>query len=370
MQKPFDLSKFRKSVQKNIDGVSVGFNDPVMWIHSGNYALNYLISSDFNRGIPLSKVSMFAGEPGSGKSLLCMGGIAKNAQEQGVTVVVLDSENALDEEWLKAAGLDTSEDKLIRLGVTFIDEVASVINEFMSTYEKENKDVNPSEAPPVLFIVDSLGMLLSKTEAEQFDKGDLKGDMGRKAKALKALVQRCVNMFAHWPVGMVCTNHVYASQDMYNPEDKISGGSGFVYASSIVASMKTSKLKGENKSDIRGIRSRIKINKSRHSKPFEAIELQIPYDKGIDEYSGLVELLEKMGILKQDGRKLTYTFSDGTKRKEFRTRWNKELLENILNDLKQRDIDAIVNSHLVNNENSDDDNENNVDEEDDEGDNY
>ena len=62
--KPFDLSKLRKDLTKSIDGISFGFNDPTDWIDTGNYALNYLISGDFHRGVPLGKVTMFAGESG------------------------------------------------------------------------------------------------------------------------------------------------------------------------------------------------------------------------------------------------------------------------------------------------------------------
>jgi hypothetical protein len=44
MGKPFDVSKFRKSITKSIDGISVGFNDPTDWISTNNYALNYMIT--------------------------------------------------------------------------------------------------------------------------------------------------------------------------------------------------------------------------------------------------------------------------------------------------------------------------------------
>jgi hypothetical protein len=64
MAKPFDLSKFRKTLTKSIEGISVGFRDPTTWISTGNYALNYLISNDFNKGVPLGKFTMFAGESG------------------------------------------------------------------------------------------------------------------------------------------------------------------------------------------------------------------------------------------------------------------------------------------------------------------
>ena len=71
MQKPFDLSKFRTGITKSISGISAGFHDPQDWISTGNYTLDYLISGDFNKGIPLGKVSVFAGESGSGKSVTC-----------------------------------------------------------------------------------------------------------------------------------------------------------------------------------------------------------------------------------------------------------------------------------------------------------
>ncbi len=50
MAKAFDISKFRKSITKNIEGLSIGFNDPVDWISTNNFALNYLISGDFYKG--------------------------------------------------------------------------------------------------------------------------------------------------------------------------------------------------------------------------------------------------------------------------------------------------------------------------------
>jgi len=96
MGKPFDVSKFRKEITKSIDGLSIGFNDPTDWVSTGNFALNYLISGDFHRGIPLGKVTVFAGESGAGKSYICSRNIIKNAQQRCIFVVLVDSENALD----------------------------------------------------------------------------------------------------------------------------------------------------------------------------------------------------------------------------------------------------------------------------------
>jgi RecA/RadA recombinase len=469
--KAFDVSKFRKTLTKSIEGLGVGFNDPTDWISCGNYALNYLISGDFNKGIPLGKVTVFAGESGclpalakvdvkytinevgfnetvtvsklrelvhdsaveklkistpddyqlvgqwfdkgslsivkittatrsaesatnhlyqledgewvtageltigdsvmtvdgaeeitskeyladaecydfevlhpnhrywsdgfsshnSGKSYICSGNIVKNAQEQGIFVVLIDSENALDEAWLKALGVDTDESKLMRLSMSMIDDVAKTISEFM----KEIKGMNEEDRPKVLFVVDSLGMLLTPVDVNQFEGGDLKGDMGRKPKALMALVRNSVNLFGNYNVGMVCTNHTYDSQDPYNPDPRISGGSGPIFASSIVVAMKKLKLKedeeGNKTTTVQGIRAGCKIMKTRYAKPFEDIEVHIPYTEGMSLYSGMFGLLERKGLITKEGNRYSYIDTTGVTHKYFRKEWNRN--ENGILDL-------------------------------------
>ena len=102
-----------------------------------------------------------------------------------------------------------------------IDDVAKTVSDFMKDYKAEYAEKDKDERPKVLFVVDSLGMLLTPTDVDQFNKGDMKGDMGRKPKALTALVPNTVNMFGEYNVGMLCTNHI-CSQDMFDPDDKIS----------------------------------------------------------------------------------------------------------------------------------------------------
>ena len=137
MAKPFDISKFRKDITKSIEGLSIGFNDPTDWISTGNYALNYLISGDFNKGVPLGKVTVFAGESGAGKSFICSGNLVRHAQEQGIFVVLVDSENALDEAWLHALGVSTAENKLLKLNMAMIDEVGKTISMFVKDYKTQ-----------------------------------------------------------------------------------------------------------------------------------------------------------------------------------------------------------------------------------------
>jgi len=350
MGKPFDVSKFRKDITKSIDGLSIGFHDPTDWISTGNYALNYLISGDFYKGVPMGKVTVFAGESGAGKSYFASANIVKNAQEQGIFVVLIDSENALDESWLHALGVDTDESKLLKLSMSMIDDVAKTISTFMKDY----KSMADEDRPKVLFVIDSLGMLLTPTDVDQFDKGDMKGDMGRKPKALTALVRNTVNMIGSYNVGMVCTNHTYASQDMFDPDDKISGGQGFIYASSIVVAMRKLKLKedldGNKTSEVNGIRSACKVMKTRYAKPFEGVQVKIPYETGMDPYSGLMDMFEKQGLLVKQGNRLKYTTAAGEEILEFRKGWDGEKLEVIMHDIsnglvnKSMEVEPIENT--------------------------
>lgn len=321
MVRPFDVSKFRKTLTKAIDGLGMGFNDPTDWISTGNFALNYRISGSFTKGVPLGKVTVFAGESGSGKSYICSGNLIRQAQLQGIFVVLVDSENALDEAWLQALGVDTSEDKLLKLNMAMIDDVAKTISEFIKGY----KEMPEGERAKVLFVIDSLGMLLTPTDVNQFEAGDLKGDMGRKPKALTALVRNCVNTFGSLNVGLVATNHTYASQDMFDPDDKISGGQGFIYASSIVVAIRKLKLKededGNKITEVRGIRSACKVMKTRYAKPFESVQIKIPYDTGMNPYSGLVDMFESTKMLEKEGNSLVFTRLDGSKIKKFRKAW-------------------------------------------------
>jgi RecA/RadA recombinase len=224
---------------------------------------------------------------------------------------------------------------MLKLNMAMIDDVAKVISDFI----KEYKTLPEEGRPKVLFVLDSLGMLLTPTDVNQFEAGEMKGDMGRKPKALTSLVRNCVNMFGSLNIGLVCTNHTYASQDMFDPDDKISGGQGFIYASSIVVAMKKLKLKededGNKISEVKGIRAACKIMKTRYNKPFESVQVKIPYETGMNPYSGLVDMFEGKGLLKKEGNSLVYTLIDGTVIKQFRKAWERnenESLDKVMAD--------------------------------------
>jgi RecA/RadA recombinase len=313
---PFDISKLRKGIDKSIQGLSYGFNDPKTWLSTGCYALNYLISDDFFGGIPLEgKFTMFAGDSGSGKSYIASANIIKDAQKKSVFMVLVDTENALDESWLKALDVDTSPDKMLKISGATIDDVSAMIGMLIDMYKAENDSKPYADRPKLMIIIDSLGMLITPNNERQYMEGDQKGDMGLKAKQITNMLRVTMAKIAAQPIGLLATNHVYDSQDQYKP-DTIPGGKMLEFASSVIVQMNKYLLKEDENGvklvngAVAGIRSTAVVRKSRYAKPFEKVYLNIPYDKGMDPYSGLFDLFEKKGIVVKDGMRWVYSTHD------------------------------------------------------------
>lgn len=355
MQKPFDISKFRKGVTKNIPGISVGFNDPTTWIDTGCYALNYMISEDFFKGIPLEgKFTMLAGESGSGKSFIASANCVRYCQEHDIFPILIDTENGLDDSWLTSLGVDTEEGydkvtgetnkkepKIMRIAASKVDDIAKILSEVIENYKEQHDGKPRNEKPKMLFVIDSLGMAITPTEVDQFDKGDMKGDLGRKAKQMTALIRTSMSKIAAENIGIIATNHTYASQDMFKPDAVIAGGQGIVYASSVIISMEQRKLKedeeGNKTTEVQGIRSAVHVRKSRYAKPFEKVEIRIPYETGMSPYSGLFDLFEKKKILASNGSKYSYkSLLNGT-----------EVFNKKKKEIKNEDLDLIMEQFMI-----------------------
>ena len=165
-------------------------------------------------------------------------------------------------------------------------------------------------------------MMTTPVEQNQFEAGNMKGDMGHKPKQLGSLVRNLVVQIADLNIGVICTNHTYASQDMFDPDDKISGGNMAIYASSIVVAIKKLKLKeneeGQKITEVDGVKAACKIMKSRYGKAFETCKMNIRFDKGLEPYSGLFDYWERLGVLTKVGNRYKYICNDGTEILEFR----------------------------------------------------
>jgi RecA/RadA recombinase len=344
--KIFDLTKFAREYTKK-HKIETGFSDPETFMSSGSYALDHMISNrwpkDGGGGFPLEgQICMVAGSSGSGKSLIISGQVVKWCRANGVLVVLFDAENAVSKSWIRALGVNPDDTSgLLRIPVSSPDDVASAISDFMKSYNENNEGVPKEQQQKVLFVIDSLGMLMPTTEQDQFADGSMRGQFGARAKQLKQLMSNLLRIFSNKNVGCLCSNHVYQSSDMFKPGAVVSGGEGIVFAASIIVTLEKFKLKEDENGvklvggAVRGIRSKAQVMKSRFAKPFEQIELLIPWTEGLNPYTGLVDLFEGSGVLVKSGNKLEYiSKTTGEVHKLYRKEWLKsyELLDLIMNE--------------------------------------
>jgi hypothetical protein len=61
--------------------------------------------------------------------------------------------------------------------------------------------------------------------------------------------------------------------------------------------------------------------KTRYAKPFEGVQVKIPYETGMNPYSGLIELFEKKDLLVKQGNRLKYIDLNGEEHLDYRKAW-------------------------------------------------
>tara|TARA_R110002074_G_scaffold102953_4_gene222335 strand:- start:3024 stop:3407 length:384 start_codon:yes stop_codon:yes gene_type:complete len=80
-------------------------------------------------------------------------------------------------------------------------------------------------------------------------------------------------------------------------------------------------LDGNKISEVKGIRAGCKVMKTRYAKPFEGVQVKIPYETGMNPYSGLIELFEKKDLLVKQGNRLKYIDLNGEEHLDYRKAW-------------------------------------------------
>lgn len=292
--------KFLKDFKKNIEKlktVNVGISAPKKWYSSGNYALNKILTGSYFRAIPEGRITAFVGPSGAGKSFLSSNVLAQ-AQKEGAHLVILDSENALDVDFLVKIGIDISEEKLTYIQVGMMEDVNSVCSDFFTGYEKEHGR-NNYDAPRIVMVLDSIAMLSTSTEVENYAKdGTTKGDQGQRAKRSKMMLRMILSSITKLPITVLVTDHVY-------PADPMAGDGLWAITNStrffpsLIGLVTRLKLKEE--SEVIGVRMRVEAFKTRFAKLGSKVELEVPYSTGMSPYSGLLDLLELDKVVTKSG---------------------------------------------------------------------
>lgn len=292
------LKDFDKELSK-FDGVGTSSLPPRYWYSTGNCTLNRIISGSFKKGIPQGRITNLAGSSGAGKSFVAAN-LVKAAQKDGAFCLVVDSENALDDEFMSKIGVNVKENYKYA-EVTTIPQVIKVVSSFLKGYKKEYGEAE--DAPQILILIDSLDMLMTETEEDNYDKGVTKGDQGQRNKQLKAMLRNFVQDIKKLNVAMVVTSQVYKNQDVTNGEGNWIVSDAVKYAASQIILLSKLKLKDDSGKvqSYSGIRMKCEGYKTRFTRPFQNITIEVPYETGMDPYSGLAEAAVELGVVKKSG---------------------------------------------------------------------
>jgi len=308
MAKQDFLKDFSKELT-DMEGIGTSSTPPRYWYSTGNFVLNKVVSGSFYKGIPQGRITNLAGPSGAGKSFVAAN-VVRAAQQAGAMILVVDSENALDDEFMRKIGVDTKRDDYVYTDVVTINDVAKVVSRFLKGYK--DSFGNDDKAPQALVLIDSLDMLITETEQEHYDKGVQKGDQGQKNKQLKQMLRTFLQDVKRLNVSMIVTSQVYKNQDVLNGEGVWIVGDAVKYSASQIVLLSKLKLKDKEANVAIGIRMKCEGYKTRFTKPFQTVVIEVPYDTGMDPYSGLLETAVDMGIVEKKGSRYALTGKDQT----------------------------------------------------------
>ena len=283
------------------EGVEAG--DVDSFIDTGSLAFNALLSGSIYGGMPSNKITAIAGEAATGKTFFALGIVkAFLDKNKDAGVIYFESESALTKDLVESRGIDSSRMVIVPVATVqeFRHQSIKVIDKYLEQDEKNRK--------PLMFVLDSLGMLSTTKEMEDTAEGKETRDMTR-SQIVKAAFRVLTLKLGKAKVPMIMTNHTYDVIGSMFPQKEMGGGSGLKYAASNIVYL--SKRKEKDGKEIIGNVIHCKNYKSRLTKENAMIDVRLTYDKGLDQHYGLLDLAVKYGIFKSVSTRIE--LPDGSK---------------------------------------------------------
>ena len=277
------------------DGVAAG--DVTSFVDTGSYIFNAVVSGSLFGGIPSNKVTALAGESSTGKTFFALSVVRSflNNHPTG-GVIYFESESAISKDMIETRGIDSK--RMVIFPVATIEEFRTQAVRIVDKYMKEPKD----QRQPLMFVLDSLGMLSTSKEMQDIADDKQVRDM-TKSQLIKGAFRVLTLKLGQANIPMIVTNHTYDVIGSYVPTKEMGGGSGLKYAASTIVYL--SKSKEKEGTDLVGNIIKCEAKKSRLSKEGSKVATRLYFDeRGLDKYYGLLELGEKYGVFKRVGNRI------------------------------------------------------------------
>ena len=277
------------------EGVAAG--DIIDYVDTGSYIFNALVSGSLFGGLPSNKVTALAGESSTGKTFFALS-VVRNFLRDNPTggVIYFETESAISRDMIESRGIDSS--RMVLFPVSTIEEFRTQACRIVDKYMKEPKD----KREPMMFVLDSLGMLSTSKEMEDVANDKQVRDM-TKSQLIKGAFRVLTLKLGQAQVPMIVTNHTYDVIGSYVPTKEMGGGTGLKYAASTIIYL--GKKKEKDGTEVVGNIIKCEAKKSRLTKEGSKIETRLFYDeRGLDKYYGLLELGEQYGVFQRVGNRV------------------------------------------------------------------
>ena len=206
------------------DGVAAG--DVDNYVDTGSYIFNALVSGSLYGGIPSNKVTALAGETSTGKTFFALS-VVRNFLEANPTggVIYFETESAISKEMIESRGIDSQ--RMVLFPVSTIEEFRTQACRIVDKYMKEPK------REPMMFVLDSLGMLSTSKEMDDISNDKQVRDM-TKSQLIKGAFRVLTLKLGQAKIPMIVTNHTYDVIGSYVPTKEMGGGTGLKHAASTI----------------------------------------------------------------------------------------------------------------------------------------
>jgi len=278
------------------DGIAAG--DVSNFIDTGSYIFNALVSGSIYGGLPSNKITALAGESSTGKTFFTLSVVRHFLDtDPDAGVIYFESESAISKTMIEDRGIDSQ--RMIIVPVTTVQEFRTQALNVLKKYKEQDE----KDRKPMMFVLDSLGMLSTTKEVQDSAEGKETRDMTR-AQVVKAIFRVLTLELGRCNVPLIVTNHTYDVVGAYVPTKEMGGGSGLKYAASTIIFLSKSKER-DSKKEIVGNIIKCEAKKSRFTQENSKVETRLFYDeRGLDRYYGLLELGEKHGVFERKGNRV------------------------------------------------------------------
>ena len=239
-------------------------------------------------GFARGRVIEIFGPESSGKTTLCLSGVA-NAQKAGGIAAFVDAEHALDPVFAQ------------RLGVNIDDLLVSQPDNGEEALEITESLVRSNAVD--IIIVDSVAALVPRSELEG-NMGD--AQMGLHARLMSQALRKLTGTISRSRTTVIFVNQIrHKIGVMFGSPETTTGGNALKFYASVRLDIR--RIETLKKADVAyGNRVRVKVVKNKLAPPFRQAEFEILFNQGINYEGCLLDLAVASKLIERSGTWYSY----------------------------------------------------------------